>query len=264
MLSIATALRMPKGDALLAHILKVSRAYLHAHPEQILLEKEQQEFLLLQQRLAIGEPLAYLTGHQEFWSLDFKVTKDVLIPRPETEILVESVLEIFDEKPLTLVDLGTGSGAIAISLASERPAWDITATDLSPKALQVAQDNAVRLNVSHIHFLESDWFSNVPKTLFDVIVANPPYVGIDDPHLEKNVRDYEPHSALFSEDDGLADLTRIIKDALFYLKPGGYLFLEHGFQQAERIRRIFAEVGYTEVKSKQDLGGLDRVTFAKK
>jgi release factor glutamine methyltransferase len=215
------------------------------------------------QDLNLGKPLAYILGHQEFWSLDLMVNEDVLIPRPETELLVESILDIkLHQANLTIADLGTGSGAIALALAASMPNATVYATDLSEKAIAIAKLNAERLSVKNIHFVVGDWFSALPAMQFDVIVSNPPYVGRNDPFLAKNVADYEPHLALFAENDGLKAINDIIHYAPAYLKPGGHLFLEHGFQQAERISNIFAEVGYTDMTFKKDLAGLDRVIFA--
>ncbi len=252
------------AEILLAHTLAVNRAHLHTYPEQILTSTQQSDFEKLMNRYISGEPMAYLTGCQAFWSMDLRVTSATLIPRPETELLVELALQISSDSKMIVADLGTGSGAVALALANERPDWDIYATDMSVDALWVAKKNAERLKINNILFSQGDWCDALPKHLFDIIVSNPPYVTIGDVHLAKSVYDYEPHAALFSRDNGLSDIRRIISRALNYLKPGAYLMLEHGFQQAEDVRILLAESGYVEIKTATDLAGLDRVTMGKK
>ncbi len=265
MLSIKEALTMGSHDAILAHVLQVSRAYLHAHPELVLSPDQYAHWQKLSSEYEKGKPLAYLLGKKEFWSLDLMVNENVLIPRPETELLVESVLAVFaNQENLTIADLGTGSGAIALALAFDKPGWKVYATDFSDKALVVAKKNAERLHLTNIHFVQGDWLHALPNLTFDVIVSNPPYVSKDDPFLEKNVADFEPQMALFSDNDGLQAIKTIIEESVNFLKPGGYLFVEHGFQQAERIRSIFAEVGYTDMTFLKDLNRLDRVGYARK
>lgn len=265
MLTVGDALKISKHDAILTHVLQVSRAYLHAHPEYVLSQNEYDQFRAFSADYEKGKPLAYITGHKEFWSLDLLVNEEVLIPRPETETLVECVLQIFmHQENLTIADLGTGSGAIALALAKEKPNSQIYATDLSLNALQIAKMNAEKLQLKNIHFIKGHWLKALPNITFDAIVSNPPYIGHDDPFVEKNVADFEPHMALFSKNDGLQAIHEIISQAGPFLKPGGYLFLEHGFQQAERIRSIFAEVGYTDMMFLKDQNLQDRVGYARK
>jgi release factor glutamine methyltransferase len=209
-----------------------------------------------------GIPIAYLTERREFWSLDFIVTEDTLIPRPETECLVECALALLPERAQTICDLGTGAGSIALALAHERPDWTVHATDVCEKALQIATQNAERFQLKNVHFFSGQWCQALPTIQYDMIVSNPPYVAVNDPHLAPQVKQHEPWIALFSEEEGLKDIKTIIQEAKFRLKPGGFLLLEHGFQQAERIRSIFSEVGYTTMNTKPDLSGLDRVTMA--
>jgi len=247
-------------EVLLAHVLQVSRAYLYAYPERILSEKEYDDFIQLKEKYKKGVPISYLTGRTEFWSLDLIVTEDTLIPRHETELLIEQILDLQKKKERCVVaDLGTGSGAIALALASQKPCWLIYAVDLSQKALDVAIQNANRLKIKNIRFLKGNWCDPLPE-LMDIIVANPPYVALNDPHMDILVSQYEPFMALFSEEEGLKDLKRIINEAPYHLQPGGFLFVEHGFTQGERIRKFFAEVGYTDIKTEQDLSRLERMT----
>jgi release factor glutamine methyltransferase len=248
----------------LAYILGVTRAYLHAFPERVLTDKEQHEWNDLLEKHRQGVPTAYLTGHKEFWSLDLLVTPDTLIPRSETELLVECILSKQHSPIQRVADLGTGSGAIALALAHEKPHWQIDATDISHAALEVAKSNAVHLNLNHVKFYQGDWFSALPAALFDVIVSNPPYIADGDPYLQETVLHYEPRSALISAENGLKDLEYIIETAPGYLKEEGWLFLEHGFQQGETVRRIFLKKGYNSVSTQHDLAGLDRVTFGQR
>jgi release factor glutamine methyltransferase len=249
------------AEVLLAEILRVSRSHLFAFSERELTLSEINAYEKLIEQRKQHIPVAYITGHKEFWSLNFKVTRDTLIPRPETELLVERVLQQFGNEKIIMADLGTGSGAIALSLAYERPAWEIHATDKNNKALNVARDNAVQLCVPQVIFHEGDWLFALPSgKQFDVIVSNPPYISPDDPFLEKNKLKYEPQSALLAEDNGLKELRHIIKEAKIYLKPGGVLLLEHGFKQAAEVVKTFENMGYSEINTYPDLAGLDRVT----
>ena len=248
-------------EILLAHVLGVTRTYLHAFSEREVTPQEQRKWYKLMEKHRQGVPTAYLTGHKEFWSLDLQVTADTLIPRNETELLVECVLSKEYSAVPRVVDLGTGSGAIALALAQEKPNWQIEATDRSQAALEVAQANALRLNLHQVKFYQGDWFYALPSELFDIIVSNPPYIAEGDPYLQEMVLRYEPYSALISAESGLKDLKYIIETAPNYLKPGGWLFLEHGFLQGEAVRRIFLKKGYNEVSTQRDLAGLERVTY---
>ncbi len=252
------------AEVLLAHTLRVSRGYLFAYPERELTPQEVEYFEKSIQLRKLKTPVAYITGHQEFWSLDLIVTPDTLIPRADTELLVELVLQQYQQDkntPITLVDLGTGSGAIALALAHERPSWEIHATDVSVKALDVAKQNAARLNLSQIIFHQGSWLTAFsPEKKFDVIVSNPPYIAPDDPYLKCGNLSHEPMSALVSPENGLQDVQEIISQAKNYLKPHGKLLIEHGYQQGAEISRIFLNMGYSNITIYQDLAGLDRVT----
>lgn len=250
-------------EMILAYIMRVERSYLHAHPEYILSNDEYDQFQELLNRLLQGEPIAYITHQREFWSLDLRVTKDTLIPRPETELIVESVLALGDLNNAKLADLGTGSGAIALAIAHEKPDWTIHATDISKPALEVAKSNAERLNINNIHFKQGNWLAALPETLFDVIVSNPPYIAEGDLDLQQSVFDFEPKNALIAADNGLKDLADIIQQAVSHLKSGGYLILEHGFKQGEAVRRLFSKMGYSEIETKRDLSQLERVTIGR-
>jgi release factor glutamine methyltransferase len=243
---------------LLAHVLQqpVSQTYLNP----TLSESEQAEYEALVARLDEGEPLAYLLGSAEFWSLSFKVTPEVLIPRPETELLVEKALAIFPVPgPIKVLELGTGSGAISIALKKERPYWEILAIDKSPTALLVAKENA-RQNAVALSFLESDWFHAIsPEEKFDLIVSNPPYLANNDPHLEGSIR-YEPSLALVSGKTGLEALKRIIQESQHFLNPSGKLLLEHGYDQGTAVQTLLRESGYKDIQTFEDVFGNDRVS----
>lgn len=249
------------AEILLAHVLNVNRAYLHSYPELTLTLKQQSLFETLMARFMAGEPLAYILKRQAFWSIDLYVTPASLIPRPDTELLVELVLQLSNTHPLRVADLGTGSGAIALALAKERPYWEIYATDVSIEALAIAKRNAKDLFVKNVTFSEGNWCDALPKCLFDIIVSNPPYVAKEDSYLDQSVYDYEPHIALFSDENGLSDITKIITESLAYLKKSGCLIVEHGFNQGEVVRKLFAKKGYTSVKTHLDLAGKERATL---
>lgn len=254
--------RFLEAELLLAYVLKIKRERLHAYPERLLTNGEYEELIEFFKRWNLGEPIAYLTGKREFWSLDLKVTKDTLIPRPETELLVESALAfgVNHKVPQKIADLGTGSGAVALALAKEKPDWTIYATDISHDALAVAEENAERLKLSQIIFSQGCWCEALPALQFDLIVSNPPYLATDELRSELT---YEPRSALEGGVDGLKDIRHIIVESCRYLKQDSYLMLEHGYAQAEKVRSIFAEVGYNDITTKQDLSGLERVTFGR-
>ncbi len=248
---------------LLAFALNKESSYLLTWPEKTLTQQEFQAFILLFERRLLGEPIAYITQEREFWSLPFFVSPATLIPRPDTELLVEHILERHQEKHLTCLDLGTGTGAIALSLASEQKAWKVDAVDFSDEAVVLAQKNAQRLKLLHVDIYQSDWFSNVGSDKkFDIIVSNPPYIDESDQHLlEGDVR-FEPLSALVASDKGYADIKRIANDAKKYLKNNGAIYLEHGFEQAENVRDILSQLGYQSIETLKDYAGNDRVTLA--
>ncbi len=252
----------PRLDAeiLLAHSLGKNRSWLMTWPETTPDKAQLQQFQqLLQQRLQ-GQPIAHLTGEREFWSLPLQVTADTLIPRPDTELMVEQILAHYPAEPaIQLLDLGTGSGAIALALAHERPGWQITASDQSEAALQVAQRNAERLGLN-VEFRHSDWFSALPGRSFDVIASNPPYIAQADPHLSQGDVRFEPLSALASGDDGLDAIRHICATAPGFLQPGGQLFIEHGYDQKAEILDIFRKNHFHSIQQHHDLAGNPRLT----
>lgn len=245
--------------AILGQVLSCSREYLISHPEQMLTDAQFCSFELLIMQREDECPLAYVLGHKEFWSMDFKVTPDVLIPRPDTECLVETALQ-HCPPGARILELATGSGAIACALAHERADVHILATDFSEKALEIAAYNVRNHGLSHIQLLHADWFSGIPADHFDMIIANPPYIAEDDPHLYDELR-YEPRSALVSEQSGLADLYHIITEARAYLKKNGILLLEHGYDQGQAVGDFMRASGYRSVCLVQDLSGHERVTY---
>lgn len=263
--------RLGRGDArldaelLLAHVLGKSRAWLFAWPEYELDTAQQATFERTVAARERGEPIAYLTGHREFWSLDLAVTPDVLIPRHETERLVEVALaHISVDRDVRIADLGTGSGAIALALAHERPRASVLATDASRAALDVARDNARRLDVRNVTFVEGNWCEALGRECFDLIVSNPPYIAASDQHLDVGDLRHEPKSALISGADGLDAIRRIVADAHAHLHPGARLVIEHGWDQAEHVRAMFAAAGYADIGSARDAAGHERVTFGAK
>lgn len=251
-----------EAELLLARAMQVSRSYLYAYPEKTI---SSQQLELLQQMLKRrrdGEPMAYILEEKEFWSLNLRVTPDTLIPRPETELLVELVLQIVPKEiKQKVADLGTGSGAIALALGKERPQWQITATDQSAAALEIAQQNAQRLAIKNIDFYQGAWCSALPKKNYHALVSNPPYIPQADPHLSQGDLRFEPQSALVSGKDGLDAIRIITAQALQYLMPGGYLFLEHGFDQAAAVRQLLLQAGYQQIRSFRDLSGQERVSL---
>ena len=250
------------AQLLLCHACSINQTTLIAHPKHDLNQRQQKLFNAILHRRTEGEPLAYITGEKEFWSLDFKVNKHVLIPRPETELLVELSLEsITNKKFPRVLELGTGSGAIAISIARDREDCTIIATDISREALKVATKNAKHHEVN-IKFIQSDWFDNITSEKFDLIVSNPPYVSKDDPKLCQFVSLYEPTQALISKKAGLFALEHIINHAKNFLTPTGTLILEHGFQQAVQVQSIFDCMQYKNIATHKDIANLPRATLA--
>ncbi len=273
--SLRTALQLAPDEArievqcLLQHVLNVQRAYLLAHPEQMLSEIQQEVYDVLLHRRLRGEPVAHLLGEREFFGLSFKVTPDTLIPRPETELLVELALQrIPSPQPspggrgsrYRVLDLGTGTGAIALSIAHARPDVEVVAVDASEAALQVARENAQRLGVRNVSFVQSDWFSALGGQRFDLIVSNPPYIAADDDHLARGDVRFEPLSALASGADGLDDIRRIIHSASAHLNENGWLLFEHGYDQAESVRDLLRQNGFSKIFSEKDLAGIERTS----
>ena len=247
------------AEVLLAAVLNRSRSYLHAWPERTLEPELAACFAAWLERRRNGEPIAYLLGRREFWSLELEVTPDTLIPRPETELLVELALERAPaDQPVTIADLGTGSGAIALALATERPQARIVATDQSLAALAVARRNAQRLNLVTIEFRQGDWCVPLAGERFDLIAANPPYVAVADPRWRRSELRFEPSDALISGPGGLDALRTIIAQAPDHLKPGGWLVLEHGYDQGEAVPALLRERGFDEVTDHQDAAGVSR------
>jgi len=275
--TIATLLRMaskelgkstpsPRLDAeiLLAHVLETPRSHLHARPEQRVEDSKMRLFALLVVARCKGRPIAHLTGKRDFWSLSLKVTAGTLIPRPESELLVEETLSIVPVGARWYIaDLGTGSGAIALSLAHERPYCKIVATDISRLALDVARANASNLKITNVEFLKGEWFTPIASRRFAVIVSNPPYIPNDDPHLRAGDLRFEPRLALTGGPDGLAAIRKIVLRAPTHLESGGVLLLEHGYDQAERVRGLLAAAGFINIHSVTDLAGNSRVTMGR-
>ncbi len=247
-------------EVLLAWALKKDRTYLYTWPERELSGDEQECFDTAVERRKKGEPIAHIVGEKEFWSLPLYVDNSTLIPRADTETLVEAALEKINA-PMKILDLGTGTGAIAIALASERPGCTIMAVDKSIHALTLAHKNCERHGLNNLTFMCSDWFGNIQEKDFDVIVSNPPYIDVTDPHLNEGDVIFEPQSALVAAEGGLADIKEIARSSVAYLKRGGWLMLEHGWRQAADVRNIFGEGKFTGIKTVQDYAGNDRVTI---
>lgn len=249
------------ADILLCHVLKKPRSHLRAWPEKALSLEEYNKFQqLLNQRLR-GQPIAYITGKKEFWSREFKVNTNVLIPRPDTELLIELSLNIIKNKVNPrLIDLGTGSGNIAITLAAERSDSDIIATDVSNQALKIAKHNAKAHQIKNIHFIRSDWFDNILQNEFDLVISNPPYIACNDPHLSQGDVRFEPDCALVADDKGLKDIRMICNHAHDYLKSKGMLLIEHGCDQQTAVQTIFDKYQFCDIMTHNDLSGNPRVT----
>ncbi len=252
----------PRRDAevLLGHCLGRGRSWLYSWPEAEVAPGDAEHFLRLLQERQRGMPVAYLTGQREFWSLQLAVNEHTLIPRPETETLVQWALELPLPGTAATLDLGTGSGAIALALASERRQWRVTAVDRSEEALEVARHNGRALGLAQVRWLHSDWYAGLQATRFHLLVSNPPYVEPGDPHLRAGDLRFEPSSALVAEQGGLADISRIVSGAGAHLHPRGWLLLEHGYAQGPAVRRLLVDAGFSAVATRQDLAGQDRVT----
>lgn len=271
MTTVAAALaaaqaRLPANEArtLLGHVLDRPAAWLLTHDDHVLDEDALLAFASLAARRTGGEPVAYLVGHREFFGRDFEVSPDVLIPRPETELLVELVVAgpgagVPTSGPLRVLDLGSGSGCIAVTLALECRQAEVVAVDASPAALAVARRNAERLG-ARLQLLQSDWFSALAGERFDVVVANPPYIAAGDRHLAEGDLRFEPVSALASGSDGLEAIRRIVAAAPAHLRPGGRLWLEHGYDQADAVRGLLAAAGFTDIAQHRDLAGIVRAS----
>ncbi|MCK6388515.1 MAG: peptide chain release factor N(5)-glutamine methyltransferase [Zoogloea sp.] len=255
--------RIPASEArmFLREVTGCSAAQVAAYPERALSAEQAARYAGLLERRAAGEPVAYLLGEREFYGRSFRVSPAVLIPRPETELIVDLVkARVAPSTAPAVLDLGTGSGALAVTLALEIPAARVTAVDLSPAALEVARGNAAALG-AQVSFVESDWFAAVGAERFEIIVSNPPYIVDDDPHLAEGDVRFEPRSALASGRSGLDDLTRITAAAPAFLAPGGWLLMEHGYDQAEAVRALLGAAGFVAVESARDLAGIERVSL---
>lgn len=251
------------AEVLLSFVLKCNSAHLVAWPDKELTVEQTTHFLHLLQQRQQGMPVAYITGSREFWSLDFSVDNSTLIPRPETETLIDFILSTFtNSKKLKLLDMGTGSGAIAITIAREKPEWEIFASDISKQALQLAAQNSKKHQTS-VQLIHSDWFDNIPGKDFDIIVSNPPYIEADDPHLQQGDVRFEPATALVAGKTGMDDIKKLCLHAKRFLAEDGYLVIEHGYNQKQQVFNCFANNGFKQIEQKKDLSGHTRITAGK-
>ena len=251
------------AELLLAEAIEQSREYLLTWPNQKLTQSEFKKFDIYCGRRLTGEPIAYILGRQAFWDFELIVNPSVLIPRPETELLVETALELLDKSAAaTVLDLGTGSGAIALALASNNKCWNVTAVDNSESALRVAADNAKLLQLTNIEFIQTSWCDGLAADNFDLIAANPPYVEAGDKHLAKEGLPFEPIGALVAKENGFADIRAIAEQSRHCLRMNSWLLIEHGFQQKQGVEKILVDIGYANVECVKDLANLDRLTKA--
>lgn len=258
----------PRLDAelLLTAASGFDRTYFYTWPERALSDAAAEQYQVLLQRRENGEPIAHITGHREFWSLNLSVDSSTLIPRPDTEVLVEVALEFLPAGPSRVLDLGTGTGAIALALASERPNADVLGVDQSIAAVALAQKNAINLGFSHVQFTQGSWLDKAwldevkRSTPFDLIVSNPPYIDALDVHLDQGDVRFEPKAALVSPEQGLADIKVIVLLAFDLLKSGGSIWLEHGWKQAQAVQELLATAGFLQISTRQDYGGNPRIT----
>ncbi|MUK93350.1 peptide chain release factor N(5)-glutamine methyltransferase [Aliivibrio fischeri] len=254
----------PQVDAavLLCHVLDKPRSYLLTWPEKIVSDEELGNFNALLERRLAGEPIAYIVGYREFWSLPLKVSPTTLIPRPDTERLVEVALDHLTPNAQSILDLGTGTGAIALAIASEMPTLNVIGVDYQDDAVELAKGNAKINDINNVEFRQGSWFEPISLSdKFDIIVSNPPYIDGNDPHLSEGDVRFEPQTALVAEQNGFSDLIHIMQHGREYLLNGGWLMMEHGFEQGEQLRHFFEEHGYINVKTEQDYAGNDRVTL---
>lgn len=250
------------AQVLLLYVLQKPRSYLFAWSDALLSAEQQHAFTHLCQQRQAGQPVAHLTGVKEFWSLPLAVNNSTLIPRPDTETLVESVLNLRLPEQSHVLDLGTGTGAIALALASEKPHWRVTAVDKSADAVALARHNQQQLGFTNVVIEQSDWFGALRQQQFDLIVSNPPYIDSSDIHLNQGDVRFEPKSALVAADSGMADINHIAATARDFLRPNGILAFEHGYQQAQQVKRLFNQLGYQQICTIKDFAKNDRVTLA--
>lgn len=251
------------AELLLAAALGKSRSYLHTWPERIVSSEAAETFADYLERRRGGEPVAYILGQQGFWKLDLEVAPHTLIPRPDTELLVEAALELLPGTPARVLDLGTGTGAIALALANECPAWQVSAVDRVDEAVALAERNRQRLGLDNVQVRRSHWFEALVDERFELILSNPPYIRAADPHLVVGDVRFEPSSALVAGEDGLDDLRVIVAQAPAHLVAGGWLLLEHGYDQAPTVRALLVAAGFVEVASRVDLGGHERISLGR-
>jgi release factor glutamine methyltransferase len=249
------------AEVLLAMALDKPRTYLRTWPDNLLQPEQLAAFNTLLEQRKQGMPIAYITGNREFWSRDFQVTTDVLIPRPDTELLIELSLKLIPpNEPFQIIDLGTGSGIIAITLASERPQAQVSATDFSSAALHIAKLNAGK-HQARIQFFQSNWFADLPANKFNLVISNPPYIAPDDNHLQQGDLRFEPKTALCAAEQGLSDIRTIAADARNFLQLHGHLLIEHGYDQSEQVQCLFKDLDYDNVQTYTDLSGQPRATY---
>jgi release factor glutamine methyltransferase len=252
------------AEVLLCHLLKKDRSYLFTWNDKVVDDATITHFATLVARRQKGEPVAHILGYREFWSLELEVSSDTLIPRPDTEVLVEQALICIPNEPCQVLDLGTGTGAVALAIASECPQATVTAVEFQHKAAELARRNAHRCHLS-VNILQGSWFEPLaPDQRFAVIVSNPPYIEADDPHLEQGDVRFEPLTALVAAQDGLADLTHIIQQGYYFLQHDGWLLVEHGFEQGAAVRALFTNARYHQVTTYKDYGSNDRITVGQK
>ncbi len=250
-------------ECLLCHVLNVSKSYLYTWSEKQLTQEQLYQFNRLFDERLQGKPVAYLTGKQGFWNLELIVNEHTLIPRADTEVLIDAILNRFaNASDLTVLDLGTGSGAIALALANSKPSWNVIAVDNCLKALTIAKENAQRHGIDNVTFLCGSWYQPLANESFDIIVSNPPYIDKNDQALCDKVRQYEPNNALIANNNGLADIAHIITHGKCYLKPSGFMIIEHGYQQAKDVAELFKQYSYTDVLHYYDLAHHKRATSA--
>ena len=255
----------PRLDAelLLSHVTGLGRTSFRAWPEREVPAEQAEPFMNLVAQRASGQPIAYLLGEQEFWSLPLKVSSSTLIPRPDTECVVEAALSLELPANARVLDLGTGTGAIALALASEQSGWQILASDRVEQAVALARENSQQLGLS-ITVVQSHWFDQIPAGTFDLLISNPPYIPASDHHLKEGDVRFEPESALVAGEDGLDDIRLLVTEGLDWLNPNGWMLLEHGYDQGEAVRDLFAKAGWRNIETRKDYGGNDRMTLARK